>query len=598
MVRKSIVFIITFLLIFSHFLGMPPEKEINKFAQIPVLHQGRIKPIDTVARNSLLFLREKQSFKFEGHTYHPNTWLLTVLSEPDRADLFPVFRVDHPGLKDMLFLSEKEKTISFEALKPHLEKLLYLSQQFEAIKKDKQNAFQHDVVKLVQKINLYKKLKLSFFGYETASFNDIISSYRSLIPFADALLHAGHAHQPTPEEEQLVVFFRSFNAGFEHHLFRPIPLMHSSEWVSYGEGVLMELSPTLPQNPLITQFSLVLDGYKNSTETFNKACKSILEWHKENNTDHLFYTKLEIIFNLVNPFYKSMLLYGLSLGLLFISFFKYKQTTYSLSNQFAFSAFGLHTIGLILRMFIQGRPPVTNLYSSSVFVGWAAILLCFLLEKRYKNSVGLFILSFIGISTLIIAHHLSIGGDTLEMMQAVLDSNFWLATHVITVTIGYSATFVAGTIGIIYVCRGLFTQSLTMEKKNELKTMLLSSVYFALFFSFIGTVLGGIWADQSWGRFWGWDPKENGALLIVIWNAILIHARLMGFNSTRLMLMAIFGNIITSFSWFGVNLLGIGLHSYGFMKEGFFWLLLFILIQTAFIILGLIPEKHWAKPKI
>jgi hypothetical protein len=107
-------------------------------------------------------------------------------------------------------------------------------------------------------------------------------------------------------------------------------------------------------------------------------------------------------------------------------------------------------------------------------------------------------------------------------------------------------------------------------------------------------VLGGIWADQSWGRFWGWDPKENGALLIVLWNAAILHARWGKLIKSRgLMNMAIFGNIVTSFSWFGVNMLGVGLHSYGFMDQAFKWLIAFVLSQLALIGLGLIPEKYW-----
>ena len=124
--------------------------------------------------------------------------------------------------------------------------------------------------------------------------------------------------------------------------------------------------------------------------------------------------------------------------------------------------------------------------------------------------------------------------------------------------------------------------------------MVYGIVCFATLFSFVGTVLGGIWADQSWGRFWGWDPKENGALLIVLWNAIILHARWGGLIRERgLMNLAVFGNIVTSFSWFGVNMLGIGLHSYGFMDAAFNWLILFIVSQVAIILLGLIPLKLW-----
>jgi hypothetical protein len=86
---------------------------------------------------------------------------------------------------------------------------------------------------------------------------------------------------------------------------------------------------------------------------------------------------------------------------------------------------------------------------------------------------------------------------------------------------------------------------------------------------FVGTILGGIWADQSWGRFWGWDPKENGALLIVLWNATILHARWGGLIRERgLAVMSVFGNIVVSLSWFGVNMLGVGLHSYGVYGSG------------------------------
>ena len=111
------------------------------------------------------------------------------------------------------------------------------------------------------------------------------------------------------------------------------------------------------------------------------------------------------------------------------------------------------------------------------------------------------------------------------MMRAVLDSNFWLATHVVVVTTGYASTFLAGFLAVIYVIRGVFTTPLDNATADALARMVYGIVCFATLFSFVGTVLGGIWADQSWGRFWGWDPKENGALIIVLWNALILHAR-------------------------------------------------------------------------
>jgi cytochrome c biogenesis factor len=106
--------------------------------------------------------------------------------------------------------------------------------------------------------------------------------------------------------------------------------------------------------------------------------------------------------------------------------------------------------------------------------------------------------------------------------------------------------------------------------------------------------LGGLWADRAWGRFWGWDPKENGALMVVLWNALVLHALRAGLVRERgLANLAIFGNVVTSFSWFGVNMLGVGLHSYGFMEGGFKWLLLFVASQLLVIVLGTLPKKLW-----
>ena len=159
------------------------------------------------------------------------------------------------------------------------------------------------------------------------------------------------------------------------------------------------------------------------------------------------------------------------------------------------------------------------------------------------------------------------------MMRAVLDSNFWLATHVVIITIGYSTTFLAGFLGIAYVfyhLKSVVFRQPEGKLKKTLESMIFGITCFSLLFSLVGTVLGGIWADQSWGRFWGWDAKENGALLIVIWNALLLHARFSGIARTRgLATIAIFGNIVTAWSWFGTNMLGVGLHSYGFMDKAF-----------------------------
>jgi ABC-type transport system involved in cytochrome c biogenesis permease subunit len=258
-------------------------------------------------------------------------------------------------------------------------------------------------------------------------------------------------------------------------------------------------------------------------------------------------------------------------------------------------AFVIHTLGLVFRMYLERRPPVTNLYSSAIFVGWGAVILGIILERIFRGGVGIVAAATVGFVTQIIAHHLSLAGDTMEMLRAVLDTNLWLSTHVVAMATGYASMFAAGLLAIIYVLRGFFTRTLLPETGKNIARMIYGIVCFATLFSFVGTILGGIWADQSWGRFWGWDPKENGALLIVLWNATVLHARWGRMIGEKgLVAMAIFGNVITSFSWFGVNMLGVGLHSYGFMDAAFNWLMLFVASQMLLIALTLVPSRYWA----
>ena len=134
--------------------------------------------------------------------------------------------------------------------------------------------------------------------------------------------------------------------------------------------------------------------------------------------------------------------------------------------------------------------------------------------------------------------------------------------------------------------------------RAQVGRMVYGVLCFALFFSLVGTVLGGLWADDSWGRFWGWDPKENGAMLIVLWNALILHARwdkMVGDYGTSV--LAMFGNIVTAWSWFGVNELRAGLHSYGFTEGRLFALAAFVFAQVAIMLFFLAVRSLASKQR-
>jgi len=360
----------------------------------------------------------------------------------------------------------------------------------------------------------------------------------------------------------------------------------SKDWISQGQAIIFGLSGKDP-HPASLIWLQVGETYQKSS--LPSAHKAVLDYFET--------TEIKVYFEWIymhwQPLYAAIIGYVfLFLGVMV--FWLFGKPIPAWLYSIGFGVFALHTSGILIRMGLQGRPPVTNLYSSAVFVGWISGLLGFGLEHFRRNGVGLLGAAVTGFLTLIIAHHLAIQGDTLEMMQAVLDSNFWLSTHVVTVTMGYGAMFLAGFLAHVYIFNALFSKRFTPELAKQLVGMVYGTICFGLLFSFIGTVLGGIWADQSWGRFWGWDPKENGAFMIVLFGAAILHARLAGMIKDRgLMAMAVFGNILTAFSWFGVNMLGVGLHSYGFMAKAFFWLSLFVFVEIMVIWLGYLPKGYY-----
>jgi len=381
----------------------------------------------------------------------------------------------------------------------------------------------------------------------------------------------------------------------KREVYSPDPNWEPFDWHKTADAILAGI----PENkipPPAHHYAEMSSAYVgDKPEAFNAAVKKHSDWLSENGfAIDVKKGSDEHFFNTFAPFARAQGIYVIALLLACFSWLKMSRGLSDTAFYLIGLALVLHTAGLIFRMVLEGRPPVTNLYSSAIFVGWGAVLLGWVLERIYRNGIGSCVSAMIGFSTLIIAAHLSKEGDTMEMMRAVLDTNFWLATHVVCITIGYAATFLAGFLALVYVLRGVFTPSLTGEIAKGLARMVYGIVCFATLFSFVGTVLGGIWADQSWGRFWGWDTKENGALMIVVWNAIILHCRWGGLVRDRgLIVLALFGNIVTAWSWFGVNMLGIGLHSYGFMDEAFNTLRWFAITQVLFMLVARQPIRNW-----
>ena len=576
------------------------------FGKLPVLLNGRIQPMDSVARNALMQIRSRQSVGQMNAT----AWLIETMMNPDAADKLDVFRIDNLELLNMLQLPERQKYYSFNQIRPHLDDISRQTQRINDIEAAGHTAFERQLLKLANALEIYQRLKVSLCPPGAKDFSAQLAAYEQAVPggIAAAVAREAGKSYDAAALNRLLDFLSGYNELSQSaYLFVVPPAQDAKshdDWQNIGAS-LMNVVHGGDIEPAVKDYAAMVTAYRqNRPDNFNQALDDYRHWLGERFVPETRQGAQEFFFNEFQPFYKAIVIYVTAFLLAIIALLTFVLAP-NLSETLRRSAFWMvvlggviHTFGLLFRMWLEGRPPVTNLYSSAIFIGWGCVVLGIVLERVFAVGLGSAVASFAGFVTLVIAHNLSMGGDTMEMLSAVLDTNFWLATHVVVVTLGYASTFMAGLLGIAYVLLGLFTPLLKhkpgrMELGEALAQMVYGIVCFATLFSFTGTVLGGIWADQSWGRFWGWDPKENGALLIVLWNAIILHARWGGMIRERgLMNMAVFGNIVTSWSWFGVNMLGVGLHSYGFMDAAFKWLVFFVVVQIGFIVLGLLPLKN------
>ena len=557
------------------------EMQLAEFGRLPIVYEGRVKPFDTLARNALRIISDKQTFEDESGEKPVKSqpaikWLLDVVTASPAAFKHKVFRIENLEVLQTLGLERRGGfRYALEEFRDHVDEFERQAELASKAEPSKLSVYQKKILELDKRIRLFTLLMAAF--------------------------EQPHISEDKVQEDLIEAIKRQ---GALQRMQPPLvvpPENAEGEWEPYSVAWTKGFAKAhvLGQKPspaVVALNSMFVDYRKADGEAFNRELAHYENWLDEHRPADVNPTKVnfEAFFNFFEPFYRAIVLYVVAFLLVVFGWLFWTRPLHRAAFWLVVFTFGLHTFALVARIYISGRPPVTNLYSSAVFIGWGAVLAGIIMESIYRLSIGTVVAAVGGFTTLIIAHNLAAGGDTFIVLQAVLDTQFWLATHVVCEALGYTATFVAGFLGLLYILRGVLTPSLTPETGKDLSRMIYGTLCFAIFFSFIGTVLGGLWADDSWGRFWGWDPKENGALIIVLWNALVLHARWGAIVKDRgLAALAVVGNIVTGWSWFGVNELGIGLHSYGFTEGVLLALGIFIATQLGTIALAMIPKRLW-----
>ncbi len=600
--------------------ALPPRApadapDFTTFGRIPVVGGGRLKPLDTVARNALLECSGRSIVRLDADLpgglsqrkkMGPDAWLAEVLFDSRNAGNRPTILVENEEVKALFGKqAERGKRFPMAQVATGGARIEALAAQAQAKPAQHRDVFERQVVALYNRLTVVGQLFHAVQPPGVTETKSLLDRLPAMVGRAMPETQKMQRGEPYDEEplRQFSAALQAYQAVQAMHGFLAVPPRDPAAglagWRDAGTVVLEETARGRADEA-VDAWARIGDAFRalptDRGAAFNAEVRRYLDWLDQSGTAGLGKAKVEWWFNHASPFRLSLYLYAAAFLLVVAGWLGGWDGLRRAAFALLCATLVVHTGGLVVRIWLSGRPPVTNLYSSAVFIGWFVLALCLVVERWVlRNGIGSSVAAVVGFGTLVIAHHLSFDGDTLEVKQAVLDSNFWLTTHVLTVTIGYCATFMAGIMAIVWLAMRLArARILDAPARRTLAGCVYGVVCFALLFSFTGTVTGGIWGDQAWGRFWGWDPKENGALILVLWNAIILHARWGGMIGERgLMACAIAGTIVTAWSWFGTNMLGIGLHTYGFMESAFRAMVVVDIVLLALVALvALVPKDR------
>ncbi|NQU39831.1 MAG: cytochrome c biogenesis protein CcsA [Lentisphaerae bacterium] len=608
-----------------------PVAVVESFRGLPLQDGGRVKPFDTVARFTLLRLSGKRSVRIgEGRAARVSAteWMAQALLFPERIMDWPLFVVDSSEVVVAIGVeahAKKRSRFSYNELAAVRERLFTLASDYIALDAKLRSVHQTSVLNLGQNVSDFERLIHTLdvargrFTLTPAMFPEIVTSdvemnvseFLHIFPLLRERLRDqigdGELPEDNPALNGLTEILGTLSQGMSFGVFlhtTPPDDPDDGAWLAPSELVDRFLSAgTLSAQAathLAALVALVEAGENGAAlavaaATLQRTVRSAAQARGE-----LRHIDMETHLYSGDYFFRSLFWYLIAFIAVACSWLlPPRPKTSRLSRMVGWSitltplaiATVLLIAGITLRCIIRGRPPVTNLYETILFITAVSVLVSVVIEWIVRDRIAISLAPVLGAAGMFLAnkYELKEAVDTMPSLVAVLDTNFWLSTHVTCITTGYAAGLLAGALGHLYILGKLFGFKRDDAAFYSSVTRMTYGVFcFGLFFAFVGTMLGGVWANYSWGRFWGWDPKENGALMIVLWHLIVIHARMGGFiRDFGIAACAVFGAAIVAFSWWGVNLLGVGLHSYGFTSGIARALTIYWCIEAVIILLGL-----------
>ena len=506
--------------------------DLSPLEQITVQEGGRKKPFLVFAEESLLGLSGKTALTIDGRTMSATEVIATLWLNPQGWDNKPILLVNHKALKQACGLDTARKLFSYGELASSRE-LVKLLNEAQAMRARPGNQ------------------RLSGLPKEAAEVGLRIAEFESLVD--------GSA-------------FR----------FVANPRAADAQWLSVpGTSVALD--------PLREAFEA------NDTAAFAKEANALrTEWSRiePQFQPPAWRIQLETLYQKAHPFRWAWMCYAAAGIILVLS--NLGRAGYAAAWILAGAGFLLQVAGFAARVTIAGRPPVTNMYESIVWVAFGTILFALVFEAIYRSRYFLLGAAPVAVASLILADTQTLAlNRSINPLVPVLRDNFWLTTHVLTITLSYAAFALA--LGIGHIALGKVIRGKAPEA--ALYNYLYRALQVGVLLLATGTILGGVWANYSWGRFWDWDPKETWALITLLGYLFVLHGRIAGkWAGFGLAVGAVLAFQGVLMAWYGVNfVLGVGLHSYGFGTGGFGWALLFVAAEIGFVLLAVVRKIQFSR---
>jgi ABC-type transport system involved in cytochrome c biogenesis permease subunit len=505
------------------------ERELRDLKCVVVQHSGRNKPLDTLARESVQFITEKHRYKGQ----EPIATYLSWVFDGDAWMREPMIRVQYLPLRREVGLDEERTFYSPDELRSN-EKLVALFRTVDAKERAGEKLHKNE-----------NEAKLT--GTKLLVLNEAMS---------------GEALRIVPN-----------------------PMEADGTWFTLQEAAQ---APFFDTATVREQLGLIVTAFRKpdgaGLSSAATTLRSALAALAPAAMPQPRAIDSEYRYNSMNPFQKAWIVYFLAFVLLLLSMTLKARFWYWGGMALLVAGFAVHVYGMTLRVLAAGRPPVSNIYESMIFVAAAILLFALIFEIIYRSRIFALTAAGLGVVALVLAETLPVSSEIAPLVP-VLRSTTWLTFHVLTILMGYSAAFLAGGLAFIGLgChalgRGTGPLAVRLDKFHY------RVVQVAVLFLGTGIILGGVWANQSWGRYWGWDPKETWALISLLVYIVIIHGRMAGWlKRFGTNVASVVGLNMVIMTYYGVNYFLVGLHSYagGTAFNVPVWVYLFLVAEVAFV---------------